>query len=156
LGSSIAPSTHWTVERVDAVIVLQQAADPDRRRHGVELDADPLALKILRLLDHAGIDRDEAVPEHARWEHRQGDERTLAGRVAADVFRRRHLRGVELEPAHHAIEQIARMVDRDEVEVDTVGFHLAGIERHHAVVEAAGEGHGELGHCSSWFAVRSP
>src|SRR5262249_37146051 len=36
--------------------------------------------------------------------------------------------------------------DRDEVEVDAVGFHLAGVERHHAVVEAAGEGHGKLGH----------
>ena len=83
---------------IDAEIALQHAAYPDGGGHGVELDADALAREILRRLDDAGIDGDEAVPEHARGKDRQGDERALPTRESGHVFRGRHLRGVEFQP----------------------------------------------------------
>src|SRR5262249_27927608 len=39
-----------------------------------------------------------------------------------------------------------RLVDGEEVEIDTFGFDFAGIERRHAVIEAAGERDRNLGH----------
>src|ERR1700722_6388605 len=101
--------------------MLQQAADPDRCRHGVELNPDPLAFEELGGADLARVDRDEAVPKHPRGEHRQRYERAIAGSVAADIFRARHFRSVELTLADHAVEQLARIVDRDEIEVDAFG-----------------------------------
>ena len=64
--------------QVDAVFVLQEAVDVDRRRHGEERHADALAFEVLRLGD-AGllVDGDEAVAEGARRKHRDGDERAL-------------------------------------------------------------------------------
>jgi hypothetical protein len=60
--------------------VLQQAADPDRGAHGVERDADALALEILRRANsRLAIEENEAVPEQAGGEDRDGDEGTMAG-----------------------------------------------------------------------------
>ena len=74
--------------KVDAVIVLQDAADEDRRRHRVERNPDALAFKVLGRLD-AGpfVDGNEAVPEAARGKHRDGHERALLVGVTLDVFR---------------------------------------------------------------------
>jgi hypothetical protein len=128
------------------VIVLQQAAYPHGRGHGVELDADALALQVLRRLDHAGVDRNETVPEHARRKSRQRHERAFPGRKARHVFRGRHFRGVEFLPRDNAVEQLARMMHGDEIEIDAGRAYLAGRERGHAVVEAAGERHGKRRH----------
>ena len=74
------------VGEIDAVLVAEQAADEHRRRHGVERHADPLAGDVLRVLDELPVDEDEAVTEHARGEHRDGDERILAADEARDEF----------------------------------------------------------------------
>src|SRR5262245_21746201 len=47
LGLLHRPFHPLDVREVDAVIMLQQAADPDSGGHGVELDADALALEVL-------------------------------------------------------------------------------------------------------------
>jgi len=60
------------------VIVLQQATDEDRRRHGIERHADPFAGEVLGLADLALVDRDIAVPEHARRKHRDRHHWTIA------------------------------------------------------------------------------
>ena len=53
-----------------------------------------------------------------------------------------------------------RMIDRQEIEVDAVRLHLAGIERQHAVIEPAGESNRNIGHdpllspCTQMIATR--
>src|SRR6266566_3350889 len=49
----------------------------------------------------------------------------------------------------HAVENLPRFVDDEKVEIDTFGFDLAGIERRHTVIEAAGERHRNFGHATS-------
>src|SRR5580700_6561960 len=71
------------------------------------------------------------------------------GRVPAHIFRARHFRRVELELADHAVEQLARIVDIDEIEIDAFGLDLAGPQRDHAVVKPAGKRHRKLGQCNS-------
>ena len=56
---------------------------------------------------------------------------------------------VEFQPGGHAVEDVARVVVDQEIEVDAFDLHLAGVERQHAVVEPAGEGQRQLGHRSS-------
>ena len=131
---------------IDAIFMLQQPANEDRGRHRIKRDADALAGEIGRRADRFGVDRYMAVPEHARGKDRQCHERTVAGGEAGDEFGARHLGRIELQRARHPIENLARTVDCEEVEIDPVGLNLLGIERQHAVVEPAGEGEGELGH----------
>jgi hypothetical protein len=76
------------------------------------------------------------VAEGARREHRDGDEVALLVGVALDVFGARILGDVELLAARHAVEDRTRLLDADEVEVDAVGLHLAGVDRLHAVVQS--------------------
>ena len=47
----MAPCTQVHFGEIDAVVVLQDAADEDRRRHRVERNADALAFQVLRLGD---------------------------------------------------------------------------------------------------------
>ena len=131
---------------VDAEVVLHQAADEYRGGLGIERHADALAFEVLRGFDVLAVDHHEAVPEHARGEHRQRDERALVRRNAADEFGARHLAGVEFQPVGHAVENLARIVHDQEIEIDAFGFDLAGLQRQHAVVEAAGERDRKCGH----------
>jgi hypothetical protein len=85
------------------------------------------------------VDIDVAVPEHARGKHRQRHERVVAAREPADVFGAGEFGGIELLLAAHAVEQVARGVDCDEVEVDILDFDIAGPERLGAVIETAGK-----------------
>ena len=123
----------------------QQAADPHGGGHGVELDADALAGEVARAGDGAVVDGDEAVAEGARGEDGDGDQVARAGGVARRVLGHGHLRGVELAAADHAVEDVARVVDGDEVEGEAFGLDFAGGEGLHAVVAGAGEGEGEGG-----------
>ena len=135
------------LREIDAVIVLQDAADEDRGGHGVERDADALAFEVLRLGDaDLLVDADEGVPEAARGEHRDGDEIALLVGVALDVFGARILRDVELLAARHAVEDRARLLDADEVEIDAVRLHLAGVDRLHAVVQRGRKRKLQIGH----------
>ena len=135
------------LRQIDSAIVLQHAANEDRGRHRIKRHPDALAGEIRRRADHPAIDRDIAVAEHARREHRQRHERAVAGGEAGDVLGARHLRSIELQRARHPIENLARAVDGEEVEIDPLGLHLLGVERQHAVVEPAGESDRKLGHC---------
>src|SRR6266702_2453468 len=76
------------VREIDAVFVLQQPADEDRRCHRVERDPDAFSFEVLWLLD-AGflVDGDEAVAKAARGKDRDGDEGAVFVGVALDVFR---------------------------------------------------------------------
>ena len=133
--------------QVDAVFVLQDAVDVDRRRHGEERHADALAFEVLRLGD-AGllVDGDEAVAEGARGKHRDGDERALLVGEALHELGAGIFRDVEFLAGRHAVEDRPRLVDGDEIEVDAVGLHFAGVERLHAVVESGRKRKLQLGH----------
>jgi len=88
------------------------------------------------------------VPEQAGGKDRDGDERAMARPEPADEFRARHFRRVEFELAAHAVENVARLVIGEELEVDAARLNLAGIKAQHAVIEAASEGQRQLGRCA--------
>src|SRR5204862_3496477 len=60
----------------------------------------------------------------------------------------RHFRGIEFLRGLHPVEDFARMVDGEIIEIDAVGLHLAGVERQRAVVESAGKRDRNGGHAS--------
>src|SRR5262249_14439165 len=125
---------------VDIVVVSENSADPDRGRHGVERDADALAGDVLGRADAGlAVDIDIAVPKHARGKHRQRHEWAVAAGEAADIFGAGEFGGIEFLAAAHAIEQVARLLDGDEIEVDVLDLDIAAPERLGAVVEAAGK-----------------
>jgi hypothetical protein len=146
LGAVDVALNPFAFGEVDAVLVAEQPADEDRRGHRVNRHADALALELLRRLDVLLVDEDEAVPEHARGEHRDGDERTLVGDEARDVFGAGKLRRVEFLRRRHPVEDVARIVVDQEVEVDALDLHLAGVQREHAVIEPAGKGERRFRH----------
>ena len=81
-----------------------------------------LPARSRRLADPARrVDVDARVPEEARREHRDGDERPVGREQRHHVGRQRHLRGVELAVPQHPEE---RLLDRQVqvVEVDAVGL----------------------------------
>ena len=80
-GSSSPPVKYSTLVGRDAVVVLQDAADPHRRGHLVLGHADALADQVLRLADAAlRRDEDARMAEEARREHRDRDERRVLAR----------------------------------------------------------------------------
>src|SRR5215468_4254672 len=92
-----------------------------------------------RSLGSRTVDCDIAVAEDARGEYRDRHHRAVGPHRMADIFRARHLAGVELEIGQHPVEDLAGVVDGEEIEVDAVRLHIAGVEREHAVIEPAGE-----------------
>src|SRR5262249_57327476 len=132
------------------------AAHEDRCRHGIERHTDALAGEVLGFPDLALVDGDIAVPEYARGKHWDRHHRAVGPHCMADEFRARHLAGVELEIGQHPVEDLARMVDGEKIEVDAVGLHLAGMQREHAVVEAAGERDWNSGHFPALTSLHSP
>ncbi len=134
---------------IDTVVVLQHAALKDGRRHRVERHADALAREIRRRAHGFPVDGDHAVPEHARRKDRQRDKRILLRVITADEFRERHLGEIEAFAAGHAVEDLARLIDHNVVEIGAVDGNFAGHERQGAVVRAAGERQGSFqGHDS--------
>jgi hypothetical protein len=132
---------------IDAEFMLEQAADEDRGRHGVERHADALAFEVLGLGDARFlVDGDETVAERARGEDRDRDERALLVGEALDELGAGVFGDVEFEAARHAVEDRPRLLDRDEIELDARGLNLAGVERLHAVIERAGKTQAQLRH----------
>jgi hypothetical protein len=131
---------------IDAVLVAEQAANEHRGGHGVDRHADALALQVLGAFDVLAVDENETVPEHPRGKHRDGDERALVGDEARDVFGAGEFGGIEFEPAGHAVENVARVVVNQEIEIDALDLNVPGVEREHAVVEPAGEGERQFRH----------
>ncbi|MBI2318174.1 MAG: hypothetical protein HYU75_14550 [Betaproteobacteria bacterium] len=130
------------------MLIGQQPADEDRRRHGVDLHADAFALQVLRRPDLPAVDEDEAVAKDPRGKHRDRDERALPGDEARDVFGTGELRSVEFDSPRHAVEDVARPVVCQELEIDALDLHFAGGERDHAIIQAAGERERQSGHSS--------
>src|SRR5262249_41008371 len=125
---------------VHIVMMAENAADPDRRRHGVERDADAFAGDVLGRADAGlAVDVDVAMAEDARGKHQQRHERTSSAGKATDEFGAGEFGGVEFLAAAHAIEDVARLLDRDEVEIDVLDRHISRAERLGAVVETAGK-----------------
>lgn len=129
--------------------MLQHAADPDSGGHGVQLYANALAIEILGFLDRIGIDADEAMAKYPRRKHGDGDKRPVPGDVPRDVLQGRRLRGIELAVGHHPVEDVARVLDLDEVDVQPGCAHLVGRQRDHAVVEGGCEVAGDGRHADT-------
>src|SRR5207244_13216915 len=78
--------------------------------------------------------------------HRNYDDRTLLVGEALPQCQAGKFGDVDLLAARHAVEDRARLIDGDEIEIDAFDLDLAGIERLHAVVEPARERKLQLGH----------
>src|SRR5215467_5652018 len=74
----------------------------------------------------------------------------------ANVFRARHLAGVELEIGQHPVEDLAGVVDGEEIEIDAVRLHAAGVEREHAIIEPASERDWNSRHAFPGYPLSSP
>ena len=70
---------------------------------------------------------DEAVAEGPRGEDRDRDEGAVTGDVACDVLGGGEL--VEFLVADHAVEDVAWVVDREEVEAYSFWLHFARVQR---------------------------
>jgi hypothetical protein len=127
--------------------VLHQTADEDRRGLGIERHADALAGEILRGRDKPAVHDDETVTKDPRGENRQCHEGQFLRGEPADIFRAGHFAGVEFEPVRHPVENLAWVVYDQKIEVDAIGFDVPRLQRQHAVIEAAGEGHRQARHC---------
>jgi hypothetical protein len=125
---------------------VQLPADEDRGRHRVERNADPLAFEVLGLADPLAVDADEGMAEAARGKHGDRHERALLVGVALDIFGARIFRDIEFLPARHAVENGPRLLDADEIKIDALGLHLAGIDRLHAVIERGRKRQLQIGH----------
>src|SRR5262249_4336670 len=109
--------------------------------------ADAFAFEILGALDaRLAVDGDEAVAERARGKYRNGDERALLVGKALDELRAREFGDVEFLGPRHSVEDRSRLIDDNEIEIDAVGLHFAGVKRLHAVVEPTCERKLQLGH----------
>ena len=118
IGAALDP---FDVARLDAILVLQQAAHVDRRRHRVFGDAPALALEVGRRLD------------------------PLAGAYQRGVVRQRHFRDFELVELQHAPENVGRLRG-DVIQLDAFGLHRPVAERKRAVVGTACECQTQLAH----------
>ena len=137
--------------QIDAELMLQMPAQPDRRGLGVERQPDPSAFKVFRRADAgAPVDEDIAVAEHPRRKHRDGDEGAIAAAGMRDEFRRRQLRRVEFLAADHAVEDLPARWEHDDVEIDAFDLHFARAQRLDAIVFATCIGELERGHFPSF------
>src|SRR2546425_4853282 len=134
------------IAHVHAVLVVQDAADPDVRGDLVFGQAERLAFQVLRAPDAAiGADVDARVPEQTG---NIGGDRDIVGFAARDLQRvagERKLADVELAGLERAMEGFFRL--------DRGGDHVAGGDAHapveqgaRAVVVAARQADGELRH----------
>ena len=81
-----------------------------------------------------------------KWIKKVGD--TVAvGDVLAEVETDKAT--MEMEAFDEGILSEIYVKDGEKVEIDTFRFDLAGIERRHTVIEAAGERHRNFGHATS-------
>src|SRR2546422_469920 len=150
-GLFLASGPVLAARGVDAVLVLQDSANPYGRGHLVLRHADSLACELLRLADAAlRGDENARVPEKARWKNGDGDEGGVLTHERHAIRGQRHLRRVELAVAQHPEK---RLLDEEFVidEVDALRVHAAVGERASAVVVPAGEGELESGHGISYL-----
>src|SRR5215813_14220804 len=95
------------VARLDAVFVLENAPDPDIRRHLVFGQSDRPALEILRALDAAvSADIDAAVAEQPRHERWNGDVMRFSARRRCHVAAHRNFADVEFVELEGAVKRL--------------------------------------------------
>ena len=114
--------------KVDAVVVLEDAAHPHRGRLAVGANTDAFADEPGRRERARRVAQDGAVlkpPHHGR---RYEDERLAVG-LGLHIGRNRHLADVELELAHHRLEEPVRRPDVGKGERDARGSDLTALER---------------------------
>src|SRR5262249_11730024 len=143
--------------KIDAELMGEMAAHPDRRGLGIERHADTFAFQVLRRANACvGVDEDIAVPEHARGKHRQRYETSIAVAGETDEFGRRKLGDVELGAADHAVEHVATRPERDADKIDAFDGDRSLADRLHPIVTAAGEAQPEAGHGTCLRALPPP
>ena len=128
---------------VDAEVVLHQAAYEQSRGLGVERHADPLAGKVLGRGHVLAVHHDETVAKDARDEDGERDDKAASWRRSgARSYSELDISQASNScPAAHAVEDLAGIVDRrGKLRSIAGGRDLAGVQRVHAVIEAAGEG----------------
>ena len=117
------------VAGLDAVVVLEERADPERGGDLILDHADGAADQVLRRLDATvRVHVDVPLPECAGREHRQTDEAIIAPRLHDHVRRERQLGRVELCVLGHATEDLADPIDAP-VELDACRRDLSRDER---------------------------
>ena len=92
----------------------------------------------------AVIHSDEAVAGGPQREDGDRDEGAIAGGVARDVLGGGEL--VEFLVADHAVEDVAWVVDREDVEVYSFWLHFARVQRVRAVCQPVGKDERDFGH----------
>src|ERR1043166_433937 len=128
------------VARLHAVFVVQEAADPHRRRDRIFRRADFFAFEVFRPLDpRLRVDEDARMAEKTRREDGDGDEGGAAAADHRDVIGKRHLRGVELAKIAHAPEDLLRL-QRNIIQPDAFRLDFAGLQRLGAVINPARDG----------------
>src|SRR2546423_4319038 len=127
--------------QIDAELMLEMSACPDRGGLGVERQADALAFEILGGADAgARLDEDVAVAKDPRRKHRQRDKAAGAAAGEADEFRGRQFCDIEFLPAHHAVEDFAARAKREAVWLDALMQYAALSDRLHPVLAPARAG----------------
>jgi hypothetical protein len=118
------------VGRGDAVVVLEEGADPDGRRHLVLRHADRPTDEVAGLLDAAPrMDVDLAVAKRLRREHGDPDQATVAAAREHHQGRQRHLRDVEgLRILDDGPEELAHVLEGGVVERAAEWNDLADLE----------------------------
>ena len=122
-----------------AVMVGEDTADPDRRRHLVFRITDALADQVFRFVDAGGgVDVDAGVAKEAAWKNRNRDKRTVRFEQRDGVGGQRHFRRLELLVAQHAEEGL---FDRhvEVIQIDPVRLHAAVHKRAGAVIIPAAQ-----------------
>ena len=80
-GLLLAASEIFDASRIDAVLVLQDAADPYRCGHLIFRSADAFSNQVPGFADAAlGRNENARLAEKSRWEHGNRDERRLVAR----------------------------------------------------------------------------
>ena len=144
VGRVVTPEVPVEVLGAHAIVVLQEAANPECRGLHELLHADAFALQVRGRADaRMRVDPHVLVAETARRVDRNPDEVTVTPGVQHHEGRKRELGGVELGVAALTPERLDRH-HREEVKVDPLDGHRAVAESEGAIVEAAGKGDGKF------------
>ncbi len=124
--------------KIDAVLVLENAANPDAGGLPVFLDPHPLAFEIARRgYARILVDEDEAVPKQARRKDRKRDKGKRSARSHDRVMRERHLGDIERLGLDHPREDFRRRLYGEIAKVYSLRLHHALRERFHPIVRTA-------------------
>ena len=114
---------------VEAVILPENAADPDARGLRERAHADPAAGQVLRPHDAAfGIVQHRAMLEAPHHSRRHEHERLAVG-LGLQIGDDRHLADVELLLARHQEEGAVDRIDLGEAKRHPIGFDMAVLQR---------------------------